>query len=378
MEMAKKKTDDFFSKLQKNIDVKVKGAHASVMSESEIATQRFSVMTPCYDLNRILSGSTRNGIKSRNLMGIIGPEHTMKSSFMVLCMVNAQKQGKKAIIIDTEGGCDNDFCLRWGLNTDDLFYIYTPWIDEVIPILAQIKETDQTDMVIGLDSVGGLQRLKAYEDALSGDPKQDQGLLQKDIKAMLKLYLNICIAQNSIGITTGHYYGNPNDKYEPEKIGGGKAMRLLPSILVTLQKHPLFEFPNNKGKERGTIIGNSIKANTIKNRGYPPFQQAEVMIDYTHGVLPFAGVLDLAIEADIVRQNGSWYSYGDERLAQGRINALKALEEVPEVLDKIDIWLENTGYSSHNEEVEKAEQMIEEEIEEEIVEVKKIRGKKKK
>jgi recombination protein RecA len=308
-------------------------------------------------------------------MGIIGPEHTMKSSFMILCMVNAQKQGKKPIIIDTEGGCDNDFCLRWGLDTDEIFYVYTPWIDEVMPILAQIKETGETDLVIGLDSVGGLQRYKAYEDALAGDIKQDQGLLQKDIKAMLKLYLNICISQNSIGIATGHYYGSPTDKYESEKIGGGKAMRLLPSILVTLQRTPLYEFPNKTGKEKGDIIGNTITANTIKNRGYPPFQKAEVMIDYTHGVMPFAGVLDLAIEADIVQQNGAWYSMGGERLAQGRIKAMKALEEFPEILDKIDEWLDNTGYSTHNEELETAEQMIQ--SEEKVEEVKKIKGKKK-
>ncbi len=370
--MAKKKTDDFFSKLQKNISANVKGVHASVMSESEIATERFSVMTPCYDFNRILSGSTRSGIKSRNLMGIIGPEHTMKSSFMVLCMVNAQKQGHKSVIIDTEGGCDNDFCVRWGLDTSQIFYIYTPWIDEVMPILAQIKEADEQNLVIGLDSVGGLQRLKAYEDALGGDIKQDQGLLQKDIKAMLKLYLNICISQNSIGIATGHYYGKPGDKYAPEQIGGGKAMRLLPSILVTLKKKPLLENESVKGSP---IVGNKITATTVKNRGYPPFQESTIMIDYEKGVLPFAGVLELAVEAGIVEQNGAWYSYGDERLGQGKINAMKALEKVPEILDKIDVWLENTGYSTHNEEAEQAEQIIQEELED--VEVKKIRGRKK-
>ena len=66
------------------------------------------------------------------------------------------------------------------MNTDDIFYVYTPWIDEVMPILAQIKETGEHNLVIGLDSVGGLQRLKAYNDALDGDVKADQGLLQKD------------------------------------------------------------------------------------------------------------------------------------------------------------------------------------------------------
>jgi len=366
--------DDFFNNLKKSIDKKVKGVHASIMSESTIAADRFSVMTPCYDLNRILSGNLRGGIKSRNLMGIIGPEHTFKSSFMVLCMVNAQKQGYKPIIIDTEGGCDADFCARWGLDVNNIFYIYTPWIDEVMPILAQIKETGEEGLIIGLDSVGGLNRLKAYNDALDGNVKQDQGLLQKDIKAMLKLYLNICINQNCVGICTGHYYGNPNDQYNPDKIGGGKAMKLLPSILVTLVKRALYEFPNKKGKERGAIVGNEIIASTVKNRGYPPFQNATVQIDFNDGVQSYAGLLDLAIEANIVQQNGAWYKMGDERLGQGRINAIKAIEELgDDFLDMLDKWLEDTGYSSHNEEVERAEQMIESEVE--VEEPKKIKGK---
>jgi recombination protein RecA len=368
--------NDFFKDLQSRINKNVKGVHSSIMSESEIASKRFDIMTPCYDLNRILSGSLRHGIKSRNLMGIIGPEHTMKSSFMVLCMVNAQKQGKKAIILDTEGGCDNEFCLRWGLDTDNLFYVYTPFIDEIMPILAQIKASEETDLVIGLDSVGGLQRLKAYNDALDGELKADQGLLQKDIKAMLKLYLNICIAQNSIGITTGHYYGNPNDKYNSEMIGGGKAMKLLPSILVTLRKYSIYKEGGEKRKNADDpIIGNRIKATTVKNRGYPPFQDATVMIDYTEGVQSYAGILSLAIEAEIVEKNGSWYSYKGERLGQGKMNAMKALEEFPEVLNDIDDWLESTGYSTHNETAE-AEQMVVEEKEKEKKKPKKVKGKK--
>jgi len=370
-------SDDFFKKLQESINKKVKGAHASVMSESDIAINKFDVVTPCYDLNRILSGSLKKGIKSRNLMGIIGPEHTMKSSFMVLCMVSAQKQGYRPIIIDTEGGCSAEFCSRWGLDISKVFYAYTPFVDEVMPILAQIRETGEQNMVIGMDSVGGLQRLKAYEDALKGDIKQDQGLLQKDIKAMLKLYLNICIAQNSVGIATGHYYGNPNDQYTPEKIGGGNAMKLLPSILVTLKKYELYENENGKNRtEKGNVIGNKIIASTIKNREYPPFQSANVMIDYKHGVNKFAGILDLAIESGIVQQNGAWYSLTDgmERLGQGRLNAMNALEKVDGILDKLDEWLESTGYSTYNEEVEKAEQMLEEEIKKEVKEPKKIKG----
>jgi len=142
-------------------------------------------------------------------------------------------------------------------------------------------------------------------------------------------------------------------------------MRLLPSILVTLKKYAIFKEGGEKRKNaEDPIVGNRIKATTIKNRGYPPFQDATVMIDYIDGVRPFAGILDLAIEAEIVDKSGSWYSYKGERLAQGKINAMKALEDFPDIINDIDKWLEDTGYSTHNE-IAEAEEVLEEAKEEE-------------
>jgi len=133
---------EVFDNLKKSIEKNVKGAHVSVLADSEIATGRFMLSTPALDLNRILSGSLRGGIPSRNLVAIVGPEHSFKSSFMVLCMANAQKLGYKPIIIDTEGGITDEFCLRWGLDPKNILYIYTPWIHEVkIAIAADMLYT---------------------------------------------------------------------------------------------------------------------------------------------------------------------------------------------------------------------------------------------
>lgn len=371
--MARKKKEedkdlDFFAKLQKSINKNVEGVHASVMSQSKIATDRFSVGTPCKDLNRTLSGSLDDGIMSRNLLAIVGPEHTMKSSFMVLCMVNAQKQGYKPVIIDTEGGCDAAFCKRWGLDPDNLFYIYTPWISEVKSILAQIKDSGEEKLVIGLDSVGGLERLKSFDDALKGTPKADQGLLQKEIRSTLKLFLNVCINQNCIGIATGHYYGKPSTVPMPDQIGGGKAMKLFPSVIISLKKEVLTD------GEKGPVIGNKITATTLKNRMYPPFQTSTVMIDYKDGVQSYAGIVDLGVDAGLIDKNGSWYSYKEEKLGQGVLNATKALEGdgFDQLLVDIDGWLSTTGYSSVSSEVQDAELLLQEE--EDVKEPKKIRG----
>jgi recombination protein RecA len=351
---------DLFQKLQESINKNVKGVHASVMADSDIATDRYWVSTPCKDLNRVLSGSINKGIQSRNLVGIVGPEHTMKSSFMILCMVEAIKQGKQAIIIDTEGGLNAEFCSRWGLDLSKVFYTYTPFINEIKSILGQIRATGEDNLIIGLDSVGGIERLKQFEDAQKGEMKADQGLLQKEIRGMLKLYLNICIQQNSIGIAAGHMYGKPSTGVpQPDQIGGGKAMKLFPSILISLYKQSIYEFPNKKGRDRGKIVGSEIQATTLKNRMYPPFQTATVQLDYTNGVQPNAGMLDLAMQAGLVEQKGSWYSYGDERLGQGRENAIVALDEL-DIFDDIDKWLSDTGYSTMSKEVQEAEELLKE------------------
>lgn len=342
--------NDFFEKLQQGIKKNIKGVHASVLADSEIAGNRWWIKTPSFDLNRILSGSLFTGLQSRNLIGVIGPEHTMKSSFLVLCMVEAQKQGKNIVIIDTEGGINTEFCTRWGLDLDNCGYVYTPFVSEVRSVLAQIRETGENNLMIGLDSVGGLDRLKQFKDAAEGEMKADQGLLQKEIRSMLKLFLNVCIAQNSIGITTGHMYGSPGG-YGGDQVGGGKAMKLFPSILIKLKKEQLLDKDDK-------IVGSTIHASTLKNRLYPPFQTAQVNLNYTDGVEPYAGILDLAVQSGIVIKKGSWYSFGEEKLGQGAANATKALASFKDILESINEWLKNTGYSTKSPEIEKAEKLL--------------------
>jgi len=347
-----------FDELQKAIKKAVKGAHVSVLSESDIAVNRFWVETPALDLNRILSGSLYKGIQSRNLLALVGPEHSMKSSLMVLCMAAAQKQGKKCVIIDTEGGVNDEFCRRWGLNPDDTLYVYTPWVHEVKSVIAQIKESGEEGYVIGIDSVGGLDRYKSQTDALAGQPKADQGLLQKEIRGLLKLLLNICIGQNSIGIVNGHYYGKPSKVPMPDQIGGGKAMKLFPSILVTLKKGNIHEIASDR---KSPVIGNKITATTVKNRIYPPYQTATVILDYKNGLKTHGGVVELGMEAGLIKQSGSWYSYGENQIGQGILNATDNISNFSEITKELDKWLETTGYSKMDDEVKEAVEIIEEE-----------------
>jgi len=347
--------NDVFDNLKKSIEAKAKGAHVSVLADSEIATGRFMLSTPALDLNRILSGSLRGGIPSRNLVAIVGPEHSFKSSFMVLCMANAQKQGYKPVIIDTEGGITDEFCRRWGLDPENILYVYTPWIHEVKVVIAQIRESGEQGYVIGIDSVGGLDRYKSFTDAVGGEPKADQGLLQKEIRSTLKLLLNVCIGQNSLAIACGHYYGMPSTVPMGDQIGGGKAMKLFPSILISLRK----EYLKEGGQKTGEVIGNRITATTLKNRMYPPFQRATIDIDYKTGINIWAGIIDLAVQSGVIKKGGSWYTYGTDKV-QGETAAEKWLPKMHGLIENLDNWLSDTGYSTVSQEVKEAEALVNE------------------
>jgi len=329
----------------------VKGTHVSVMSESDISKSSDFVKTPALDLNRILSGNLFKGIPNRNLVGIVGPEHAGKSSFMILCMAEAITKGYTPVIIDTEGGVKDEFCSRWGLDLSKVLYIYTPWINKIQSVLASLKDSGEKKLIIGLDSVGGIDKIGSYESALKDDPKADQGQLQKQIRSMLKLMLNICIEQESIGIVTSHFYSRPGLIPLPDEISGGKAMRLFPSIQIMLKKALIKDADKN-------ITGNEITASTLKNRVYPPFQEATINIDYQKGIQPYAGLIDLGIKAGIITKGGSWYSYGDVKLGQGADKATESLKDYPQVLEDINTWLETTKYSSVNENLKAAEDAL--------------------
>lgn len=355
--------------LKKKIEEKSKGAHVSVLSQSEIATSKEFLSTPAYDLNRIISGSLYKGFPNKTLTVFVGPEASGKSSFMCLCLAEAQRKGYTPVVIDTEGAWDEEFVKRWGLNPDNMLYIYTPWIDQVSISLAQIIEAGDKRLAIALDSIGGLEVKKLLSDATGGDVKADQGRLQKDIKRMLKLYVNVCKAQESIGFAAGHYYGSPSQYGAAEEIGGGKYVKLSADIVVSLKKNKKYENPNAATiAAKGDVLGNEIKAITLKNRYYPPFSECVVDIDFTKGINSMAGIMDIATDIGVINKAGSWYSMGETRLGQGIAKVTENIsvdDEIrEELLDQVETHIKSTGYSTININIKDAEELLEEPEEE--------------
>lgn len=340
-----------FDLLRDKILKKAKGTHISTLSHSTIAKNREWFPTPSYDLNRVLSGSLFKGIPSKTMTLIVGPEASFKSSFMCLCAAEAQRKGYEPWIIDTEGAWTDEFVARWGINADKTTYIYEPFVDNILVILTQIIEAirkgEASKIALIIDSIGGIEMEKLIDDGLAGNVKADQGGLAKKIKRMLKLLLYICKAGDSLVFMSGHLVGDPQaGMYAgPEKVGGGKFVSLAPDIIVNLKKYQIKD-------ENRHVIGTSIKATPIKNRFYPPFNEAQIEINYQDGINKYAGIVDLALDANLVEKAGAWFKMDGETIGQGQKSIENKLENEKElsdrILNKIDDWLKETKYSTYN------------------------------
>lgn len=350
--------------LKNKLQASVKGAHVEVLSESTIASERKWFPTPSYDLNRVLSGSLYKGLPSKSLTLLVAPEASFKSSFMCLCAARAQKEGYTPVIFDTEGAWTGDFVQRWGLDPDNILYIYTPWISEVMTMMGQIIDDSKDDsdkLFVILDSLGGLERKKMIDDATGKDRKvkADQGSLQKEMKRMLKMFLNIVKRKDSVGIMSGHFFGNPNSYGGADEIGGGKFAKLAPDIIVSMKKQSIYSNPEAKASDRITI-GSQIKAITLKNRYYPPFQEATIRIDYKNGIDTIAGLMDIMMSCGMITKAGSWFKCGEESIGQGETKASAYIRDnTDQFLPMIEEVLETTGYSTVNKDVMDAEKLAE-------------------
>ena len=347
---------DTFDLIQQKLAKASKGTRMMVLSESEMASNVIYLPTDAYDLNRILSGSLYHGVASRTHTLLVGPEASGKSSFMCLNLASAQKMGYTPVIIDAEGAWTPEFCERWGIDTTRAIIINTPWVEEIMVELAQIIDEGWTKMAIALDSIGAIESRKMIDDAMDkGDVKADQGGLQKKIKRVMKMMVDITKRQDSISFSAGHYYGNPTGYGEPEKIGGGFYPRLAADYIITLKKTPIYENPKAKADARGAVLGTRIFAATIKNRYAPPFQEAVFEISYTDGVQKIAGIVDIAKEMDIIEQAGAWYKVPClDMKVQGEANLYDELEDenIEPMLKEIEEILKTRGYSTANTELE--------------------------
>lgn len=266
------------------------------------------------------------GFPKGRIAEIYGPESSGKTTLALHVVAEAQKGGGTAAFIDAEHALDTAYAKRLGVDVDNLLVSQPDFGEQALEIAEILIRSGGVDVIV-IDSVAALTP-KAEIDGNVGD--SHMGLQARLMSQAMRKFTGvlsrsntILIFINQIRMKIGVMFGNP------ETTTGGNALKFYSSLRLDIRRIGAL-------KDGQEIVGNRTKVKVVKNKVAPPFQIAEFDIVYGEGISKTGDLLDLAVEQDIVDKSGSWYSYQDERIGQGRENAKRFLMDHPEMFTDID------------------------------------------
>lgn len=266
------------------------------------------------------------GIPKGRITEIYGPESSGKTTLALHVVAEAQKMGGTAAFIDAEHALDTHYAQRLGVNIDDLLVSQPDFGEQALEIAEILIRSGGIDVIV-IDSVAALVP-KAEIDGNVGDSHVGlQARLMSQAMRKFTGVLNrsntILIFINQIRMKIGVMFGSP------ETTTGGNALKFYSSIRLDIRRI-------GQLKDGQELIGNLTRVKVVKNKCAPPFKQAEFDIVYGEGVSKIGDMLNLAVELEIIEKSGSWYSYNEERIGQGRENAKRFLNDQPEMCLEIE------------------------------------------
>ena len=257
---------------------------------------------------------------------IYGPESSGKTTVALHVVAEAQKMGGVAAFIDAEHALDPVYARKLGVDVDQLYVSQPDTGEQALEICEALVRSGAIDIVV-IDSVAALVP-KAEIDGEMGD--SFVGLQARLMSQALRKLTGIvnktnstCIFINQLREKVGVMYGNP------ETTPGGRALKFYASVRIDIRR-------GEQLKDGTTVVGNRTKAKIVKNKVAPPFRTAEFDILYGEGISKEGSLLDNAVALDIIHKSGAWFSYGDQRIGQGRENTRKFLKENAEIAAEID------------------------------------------
>ncbi|PJE49743.1 recombinase RecA [Pediococcus damnosus] len=265
------------------------------------------------------------GYPRGRIVEVYGPESSGKTTVALHAVAQVQKEGGTAAYIDAENALDPVYAEHLGVNIDDLLLSQPDTGEEGLEITDALVSSGAVDLVV-VDSVAALVPRAEIEGEMGDAHVGLQARLMSQALRKLSGSINktktIAIFINQIREKVGVMFGNP------EVTPGGRALKFYATIRLEIRRAEQI-------KDGTNIIGNRVRIKVVKNKVAPPFKRAEVDIMYGHGISQTGEIIDMAVEKDIVDKSGSWYSYGDERIGQGRENAKQYLEDNPEKREEI-------------------------------------------
>jgi recombination protein RecA len=265
------------------------------------------------------------GYPKGRIIEIFGPESSGKTTLALHAIAEAQKAGGIAAFIDAEHAFDRFYAEKLGVDVDNLFMSQPDNGEQALSIADQLISSAAVDIIV-IDSVAALTP-KAEIEGDMGDNKVglQARLMSQALRKMTSTISKTnttCIFINQLREKIGVMFGNP------EVTTGGNALKFYASVRIDVRKSTAI-------KDGDEIIGNLTKVKIVKNKVAPPFRKCEFDIMYGEGISTIGEILDLAVEREIIKKTGSWFSYGASKLAQGREACVRVLKDNPELCDEL-------------------------------------------
>ena len=266
------------------------------------------------------------GYPRGRIIEIYGPESSGKTTLAIHAIAEAQKMGGIAAIIDAEHAFDRFYAQKLGVDIDNLLISQPDCGEQALEIAEQLIRSSAIDIIV-IDSVAALTPKAEIEGEMGDNKVGLQARLMS--QALRKLTSAIsktkttCIFINQLREKIGVMFGNP------ETTTGGNALKFYASVRLDIRRV-------SQLKDGEDAIGNSVRVKVVKNKVAQPFRKAEFEIRYGEGISKVGEILDLAVDMDIIKKSGSWFSYGDSKLGQGRESVLSILRDNLELQEELE------------------------------------------